>query len=95
LEAPDPGRALRSAITIAGAYIVGGLIPLAPYMLMSPAYKALIASVVVTLIALAIFGAVKGHYTGVPAVPSGLRTAVIGGLAAAAAFGIARLVSEK
>jgi vacuolar iron transporter family protein len=95
LEAPDPRRALRSAITIAGAYIVGGLIPLAPYMLMAQAYSALIASVVMTLIALAIFGAVKGHYTGMPALPSALRTAVIGGLAAAAAFGIARLVSEK
>lgn len=95
LEAPDPGRALRSAITIAAAYIVGGLIPLAPYMLVAPAYKALVASVVVTLIALAVFGAVKGHYTGMPAGPSAVRTTVIGGLAAAAAFGIARLVSEK
>jgi vacuolar iron transporter family protein len=95
LEAPDPRRALRSAVTIAGAYVVGGLIPLAPYMLMAPAYLALITSVVVTLIALAVFGAVKGHYTGMPALPSAARTAVIGGLAAAAAFGIARLVSVK
>lgn len=95
LEEPDPSRALRSATTIAGAYIVGGLIPLAPYMLMPQALSALIASVVVTLIALAIFGGVKGHYTGMPAIPSALRTAVIGGLAAAAAFGIARLVAEK
>jgi vacuolar iron transporter family protein len=42
LEEPDPKRALRSASTIAGAYIAGGLIPLAPYMLMSSAYAALI-----------------------------------------------------
>ena len=35
LEAPDPKRATRSAITIAAAYIFGGLIPLAPYMLLT------------------------------------------------------------
>ena len=66
LEAPDPKRALRSAITIAGAYVAGGLIPLAPYMLMTGAFSALMASVIATLVALAIFGAIKGHYTGMP-----------------------------
>jgi len=93
LEAPDPKRAVRSASTIAAAYIAGGLIPLAPYMSMGSAYSALIASVVATIAALAIFGAVKGRYTGMPMLSSALRTALIGGLAAAAAFGIARLVS--
>ena len=63
LEEPDPKRAIRSASTIAGAYIAGGLIPLAPYMLMASAGSALIVSVVATIAALAIFGAVKGHYT--------------------------------
>ncbi len=93
LEEPDPKRALRSASTIAGAYIAGGLIPLAPYMLMASAESALLVSVVATILALAVFGAVKGHYTGMPLASSALRTAFIGGLAAAAAFGIARLVS--
>src|SRR5258708_6566295 len=95
LEPPDPRRALRSAMTIAGAYIAGGLIPLAPYMIMSTAKSALLASVVATVIPLAVFGAIKGHYTGMPKLSGAFRTAVIGGLAAAAAFGIARLVSEK
>ncbi len=95
LEKPDPRRALRSASTIAGAYIVGGLIPLAPYMLLAPASTALIASVIATIVALAIFGAVKGHYTGMPRRASAFRTAIIGGLAAAAAFAIARLVSPQ
>jgi VIT1/CCC1 family predicted Fe2+/Mn2+ transporter len=94
LEEPDPKRAVRSACTIAGAYIAGGLIPLAPYMVMTTPYSALLASVGATLLALAVFGAIKGHYTGMPLVPSALRTMVIGGLAAAAAFGIARLVSR-
>ena len=93
LEEPDPKRAPRSAMTIAGAYIAGGLIPLAPYMMMGSAYSALMASVAATLVALAIFGAIKGHYTGMPRLSSAVRTVVIGGLAAAAAFGIARLVS--
>jgi VIT1/CCC1 family predicted Fe2+/Mn2+ transporter len=95
LEEPDPKRALRSASTIAGAYIAGGLIPLAPYMLMSSVTSALEASVVATLVALAVFGGIKGHYTGMPRMASALRTVIIGGLAAAAAFGIARLVSAK
>jgi VIT1/CCC1 family predicted Fe2+/Mn2+ transporter len=95
LEKPDPKRAPRSASTIAGAYIVGGLIPLAPYMIVDTAYSALIASVIATLVALGFFGAIKGHYTGMPRLASAFRTMIIGGLAAAAAFGIARLVSAK
>ena len=95
LEAPDPRRALRSALTIAGAYIAGGMIPLAPYMLVPNSHTALLASVGFTIVALFLFGYVKGRYTGMPALPSAARTAVIGGLAAAAAFGIASLVSEK
>ena len=95
LEPPDPRRALRSALTIAGAYIAGGLIPLAPYMFLATTKSALLASVVATIIALAVFGAIKSYYTGMPKLSGAFRTAVIGGLAAAAAFGIARLVSEK
>ncbi len=95
LEPPDPKRAVRSASTIAAAYIAGGLIPLAPYMLMANLYSALIASVIATLVALAIFGGIKGHYTGMPIIANAVRTVVIGGLAAGAAFGIARLVSSK
>src|SRR5690349_23725318 len=64
LDAPDPRRALRSALTIAGSYIAGGLIPLAPYMLLASAQAALLVSVVVTLLALTIFGYTKGRFTG-------------------------------
>ncbi|HEX6772568.1 MAG TPA: VIT1/CCC1 transporter family protein [Acidobacteriaceae bacterium] len=92
LEAPQPGRALRSATTIAASYIVGGLIPLLPYMLGS-ARTALPASVAITLLALLLFGAVKGRVTGAGALRSGLQTAIIGGLAAAAAFTIAHLLN--
>src|SRR4029078_8056686 len=64
LEEPEPGRALTSALTIAGAYIAGGFIPLAPYMALATAQSALVSSVVMTMIALGVFGFVKGHFTG-------------------------------
>jgi len=93
LEQPDPKRALVSAATIAGAYIAGGLIPLAPYFVFAAATRALVFSVVVTLLALGVFGYVKGHFTGARPIRSALQTVLVGGLAAAAAFGIARAIS--
>src|SRR5579862_4285222 len=93
LEEPDPARAARSAATIAGSYIVGGLVPLAPYILMHGILPALWVSVGVTLLALFIFGSIKGYYTGVKPLRGGVQTVLVGGLAAAAAFLIARLIS--
>jgi len=93
LEEPEPSRAWKSALTIALAYAVGGMIPLSAYLIFPDAHVALRLSVAVTLIALAVFGGVKGRFTGVPLVRSALQTTVTGGLAAAAAFGIARLIS--
>jgi VIT1/CCC1 family predicted Fe2+/Mn2+ transporter len=92
LEAPDPKRALTSALTIAGAYVAGGLIPLAPYMIEPTVAGALPISVAVTAAALAVFGYVKGRFTGAHAWRSALQTTVIGGLAAGAAFAIARAI---
>jgi VIT1/CCC1 family predicted Fe2+/Mn2+ transporter len=92
LEKPDPRRALASALTIAAAYVAGGFIPLGPYIALS-ASAALLASVAITLLALAVFGYVKGRFTGAAPVRSSLQTVLIGGLAAAAAFAIARAIS--
>jgi VIT1/CCC1 family predicted Fe2+/Mn2+ transporter len=93
LEKPDPGRARASAMVIATAYVVGGLVPLAPYMLLHDPRMALRVSIVVTLIALAVFGLVKGRYTGARPVKSAIQTTLVGGLAATAAFLIARALS--
>ena len=93
LEEPDPRRALNSALTIAGSYIVGGLIPLASYIFIPQAASALTISIAVTLIALGIFGYIKGKFTGAPPLRSAVQTVVIGGLAAAAAFALARAIS--
>lgn len=93
LEEPEPRRALTSALTIAGSYIAGGLIPLAPYFFFSRPQQALGWSVTTTLLALAIFGSIKAHFTGAVQWRGAAQTALIGGLAAGAAFIIARLIS--
>jgi len=92
MEAPDPRRARNSAITIALAYIAGGLVPLAPYFFLHSVQTALIGSVIVTLIALAVFGFAKGRFTTNRPVRSAGQTVLVGGLAAAAAFAIAKLI---
>ena len=93
LEKPEPGRAARSAFTIAGSYVAGGMIPLTPYLVLSSAREALVFSAMVTLVALGVFGYVKGHFTGARPLRSSLQTVLIGSLAAAAAFLIARAIS--
>ena len=93
LSEPDPKRARVSALTIGGSYVAGGAIPLAPYLFGVPVTTALAASVVVTLIALAIFGAFKGKLTGRPLVSEALRTVLVGALASGAAYTLARLIS--
>ncbi|CAI0383384.1 unnamed protein product [Linum tenue] len=94
LEKPEETRAIQSAATIAASYAVGGLFPLLPYMVISSATHAVIASVVVTLAALLLFGYVKAYFTGDDKAPikSALQTAFVGAMASAAAYGIARLI---
>ena len=93
LEKPNPRRAFISAVTIAGAYIAGGFIPLGPYVVLSSARNALTVSAITTLIALGGFGYIKGRFTGAPPVRSAIQTVFTGGLAAGAAFMIARAIS--
>ena len=92
LEKPDPARARTSALTIALSYVAGGLIPLSPYFLLHPMHSALLGSVAVTLLALLVFGYVKGRYTVKKPIRSAWQTALVGGLAAAAAFAIAKAI---
>jgi vacuolar iron transporter family protein len=93
LEKPDPRRALSSALTIGGAYVAGGFIPLAPYMALASIRVALTVSVVVTVVALGLFGWVKAHFTETPPLRSAFQTMLIGGAAASAAFAIARAIT--
>lgn len=93
LSEPDPGRARLSALTIGGAYVAGGAIPLAPYLFPVPVLTALAVSCLVTLTALAIFGSVKGRLTGRPPLSEALRTVFVGALASGAAFALAKLIT--
>jgi len=92
LSEPAAGRALRSAATIGGAYAIGGLIPLSPYLLLAETRPALLASCMLTGIALLIFGWLKARATGLPPLRGALQTLLVGGAAAAIAFLVARLV---
>jgi vacuolar iron transporter family protein len=89
---PDPSRARNSALTIALSYVAGGLIPLAPYFLLQSVRAALLGSVVVTLLALFVFGFIKGRFTNNSPVRSAWQTVLVGSVAATAAFTIARMI---
>ncbi|HZS47191.1 MAG TPA: VIT1/CCC1 transporter family protein [Blastocatellia bacterium] len=93
LEKPDPKRARSSALTIALSYIVGGLVPLSPYFFVKTPRTGLIVSVVFTLLALLVFGYVKGRFTVKRPLRSAWQTAAVGALAAGAAFLIAKFIA--
>jgi vacuolar iron transporter family protein len=95
LEEPEARRAFISAATIGCSYIAGGLIPLSPYFFIPDAHTALIVSVVVTLLALFVFGYIKGRFTGTHALRSAFQTMLIGGVAAGAAYLIAKLITPS
>jgi VIT1/CCC1 family predicted Fe2+/Mn2+ transporter len=94
LEKPDPTRAFKGALTIALAYMAGGIIPLAPYMIMHDSYQALLTSSVCTLLALLVFGYTKTKFIGSHPWRGAFQTLLVGSLAACAAFFIARLVGS-
>ncbi len=93
LEPPDPARALKSAMTIAFSYIFGGIIPLSPYVVITDSNTALGISAAVTLLALFGFGIAKGYFTGVSVFKSGFQTVFVGGMAAGAAYLLAKAIS--
>lgn len=95
LEKPEDNRATWSAVTIGLSYIVGGIIPLSPYFFIANSQTALFYSIGITLICLFIFGYFKSKVTGQPPIAGALKVVVIGALAAAAAFLVARMVTGK
>jgi len=93
LEKPDPRKAPLSAARIGGSYVLGGLIPLLPYMMLPTTQAGLVWSAIVTFVALILFGVVKGRFTGVSLWTSAVQTSLIGAIAATVAFMLARLVN--
>lgn len=95
LEKPDPKRATKSALNIGISYIAGGIIPLCPYFFISNSTDALKISVIATLICLFVFGYFKSKITGVNPVWGAIKVMMIGAMAAAAAFGVAKMFEGK
>ncbi|MDB5143099.1 MAG: iron transporter [Mucilaginibacter sp.] len=95
LEEPNANRATKSAVTIGVSYIVGGIIPLSPYILIGQAQEALFYSCGLTLICLFIFGYFKSKMTGQSALSGAFKVVIIGALAAGAAFLMAKLITGK
>ena len=92
LEKPDPKRATKSALNIGLSYVVGGLVPLTPYFFVDAPVEGLKISAIITIFCLFIFGFFKSKTTGINPWGGALRVTLIGAIAAAAAFGVAKLI---
>jgi len=93
LDRPDRHRAFQSAFIIGLSYVIGGLIPLTAYFFTTSTLTGLKYSTLITLVCLVAFGLIKSKLTGQPLFKGTLRVALVGALAAAAAFGIAKLIA--
>jgi VIT1/CCC1 family predicted Fe2+/Mn2+ transporter len=93
MEKPARNRAAKSAMTIALSYLVGGFIPLFPYLVFKDSRDGLYASCAVTILALMFFGYFKSKVTGQPLIKGTIKVAMTGIIAAAAAYLLAKAVS--
>lgn len=93
LERPHKNRAHQSAFIIGMSYVVGGLIPLSAYFFNDDVEQGLAYSTLITILCLIAFGLVKSKLTGQPLLKGALRVTLVGALAAAAAFTIAKLIT--
>ena len=95
LEKPEANRATQSALTIGVSYIIGGVIPLSPYFFVVNSQIALYYSCAITMVCLFVFGYFKSRVTGQPAFAGAIKVLLIGALAAAAAFTMAKLINGR
>ena len=91
LDKPDPKRARKSALNIGLSYVAGGLVPLSPYFFVQSPLAGLKISILLTLLSLFVFGWFKSKLTGVKPFSGAVRVALIGAVAAGAAFSVAKL----
>jgi len=80
-------------LTIAGAYAIGGFVPLSAYVFLSGMLSAFMLSVTVTLLALFVFGYVKGRYIRAAPMRGAIQTLIIRALAAGAPDFIAKWIA--
>ncbi|KZS88564.1 DUF125-domain-containing protein [Sistotremastrum niveocremeum HHB9708] len=100
IEEVPTRRMFTSAFTIGMGYLLGGIIPLLPYFFTKSARQGLVWSSILTGIVLLIFGWIKTHVTGAGKgwkgyVWGAVSTLLVGGAAAAAAFGIVALLEGE
>jgi vacuolar iron transporter family protein len=93
MEQPSKNRAAQSAGTIAVSYLVGGFIPLFPYIIVHDSKTGFDISCIVTIAALVIFGYFKSKFTRQPIIKGTIKVAITGIVAAAAAYFLAKMVS--
>ena len=93
LSAVPTSAPLRSGMVVAVAYALGAAFPVIPYALPFEVGTAFALSVVATLVALFVAGALKTLMTGRPWLRSGSETVLVGALAAAATFLAGRLIA--
>ncbi len=93
MEKPAHNRAAISAGTIAVSYLVGGFIPLLPYVIFSNIHTGFLVSCGFTTLALIIFGFFKSKMTGQPLIKGTLKVTITGIIAATAAYLLAKAVS--
>lgn len=93
LERPDKNRARQSAFVIGISYVIGGLVPLGAYFFTDNTQVGLTFSTITTLVSLVIFGVIKSKLTGQPLFKGAMRVALVGALAAGAAFLIAKVIA--
>lgn len=94
LEKPHANRATHSALTIGVSYVIGGMLPLTAYFFTDTPTNGLLLSTLLTTLCLFVFGFFKSKVTGQPPIYGAFKVTLIGLIAAGAAFGIAKLISE-
>lgn len=81
---------IGSGITMFVSFVLIGFVPILPYMLLS-GIPAVIASIIISLLALAIVGYVQARISGLPSGARILRIVLLGGFAIAIGIGVGKL----
>ncbi|KAH3675654.1 hypothetical protein WICMUC_002571 [Wickerhamomyces mucosus] len=98
LEEPAENRQFTSAITIGGAYFVGGFIPLLPYFFVSIVETGLLISIITMIFTLFIFGFVKAQISlgdqcsTYKKLEEAIQMVLVGGIAAGSAWFLVRII---
>lgn len=91
LEIPNPTLLPKTAFIIALSYAIGGLIPLIPYLYFTEKNEALKYACIISLTALLFLGYIKSKVNKEPIVWGTIRLAMLGAVAAAAAYAVAKI----